>query len=96
MATRTTNNQHRVAAPRLTADDLLALIVKERAKDVDTVPPGFLRVDEWAKKWGLERNRTTDLLAYAVKQGLAERQTFRIMCGRKRCPVAHFKQLKKG
>jgi hypothetical protein len=96
MATRTTKHLDRVASPGLNPADLLALIVKERSKDVDAVPPGFLTTDQWAEKWGIERTRSADLLAYAVKQGLAERQSFRIMCGKKRCPVAHFKQLKKG
>lgn len=96
MATRTTKHINGVAAPGLNPADLLALIVKERAKEVDVAPPGFLTTDQWAEKWGIERTRSADLLAYALKQGLVERQTFRIMCGKKRCPVAHFKQLKKG
>ena len=95
MATRTTKHINGVAAPSLNAADLLALIVKERKKDVDAVPPGFLTVEQWSKAWNLERTRTKQLLHYAVEQGLADRQTFRIMCGIKRCPVAHFKQLKK-
>lgn len=96
MATRTTKHINGVAAPSLTPADLLALIVRERMKDVDTVPPGFLTVEQWSKEWNLERTRTKQLLAYAVEKGHAERQTFRILCGIKRCPVAHFKQLKKG
>lgn len=95
MATRTTKHLNGVASPGLTPADLLALIVKERSKDVDAVPPGFLSTDQWAEKWGIERTRAADLLAYALKQGLVERQSFRIMCGKKRCPVAHFRQLKK-
>jgi len=85
-----------MASPGLNPADLLALMVRERSKEADAVPPGFLTTDQWSDVWGIERTRSADLLAYAVKQGLAERQTFRIMCGKKRCTVAHFKQLKKG
>jgi len=95
MATRTTKHLNRVASPGLTSDGLLALILKERSKDVDEVPPGYFTTDQWAKKWGIERTRATDLLAYAVSKGHAERKTFRVMCGIKRCPVAHFRQTKK-
>lgn len=84
-----------MAAPSLKASDLLALIIKERSKEVDIVPPGFMRIEAWAEKWGVERTRANDLLAYAVKAGMAERQTFRVMCGRKRCPVAHYRQVAK-
>lgn len=96
MATRTTKHLDRVASSGLTPDGLLALILKERSKEVDAVPPGFLSVDGWAKKWNIQRTRAAELLAYAVTKGVVERQTYRILCGIKRCPVAHFRELKKG
>lgn len=92
MATRTTNNQHRVAAPSLKASDLLNLIIAERNKEVDIVPDGFLRAEAWAKAWSIERSRAQQLLAYAVERGVMECQSFRILCGIKRCPVKHYRQ----
>jgi hypothetical protein len=78
----------------LTAADLLGLILKERSKEVDVVPPGFLRIEGWAKEWGIERTRAQQLLVYAVEKGVMECQTFRVICGVKRCPVKHFRQKK--
>lgn len=92
MATRTTKHLNGVASPGLKADDLLNLILKERSKDVDAVPPGFLRAEAWAKKWGMERTRTMQLLTYAVEKGHVEKRVFRVMCGIKRCPVTHYRE----
>ena len=92
MATRTTKHIDRVATPGLNPVDLLALIVRERSKDVDTVEPGFHRVEHWSKLWDMERTRTIQMLVYAVQKGLAECKTYKIMCGSKRCPVKHYRQ----
>ena len=81
-----------MAAPGLKPADLLALIIKERSKDVDAVEPGFERVEAWSERWGMERTRTIQMLNYAVERGIAECKVFRVMCGSKRCPVKHYRQ----
>ena len=95
MATRTTKHLNGVASPGLTATHLLNLILKERSKDVDAVPEGFMRVEAWAKAWGIERTRAQQLVTYAVEKGVMECQSFRIICGIKRCPVKHYRPAKK-
>ena len=92
MATRTTKHQQRVAASNLSTDSLLNLILRERAREVDVVPPGFYRVEHYCEEMGMHRSRVSELLHYAEAKGLVERKVFKVQCGAKRYPAAHYRR----
>ena len=78
MATRTTNNQHRVASPGLKTDELLALIMSARSKAAEIIPPGFKNCDEWAVEWHMSSRRASELLNEGTRLGVIERKQFRV------------------
>lgn len=79
--------------PRIARSPLLAAL-RRLQQPIDTVPPGWHTVVEWAAAWGLARAQTNRLLREGEQAGLLERRTFRIDSGSRVYPVPHYREKK--
>lgn len=57
----------------------------------DKVPPGWLTAKEISERVGKALSTIGGQLNRAVKEGSAERKTFRVMCGSVVRPVPHYR-----
>lgn len=58
---------------------LLAKLQAAVSGEAETVPAGWLRREEWARKLGRASSQTDRLLAAGVASGILERREFRIV-----------------
>lgn len=58
---------------------------------LDTVPPGWLTVQQLADKLGVPRRTIGERISNAVREGRAERQMFRISTGAVTRPIPHYR-----
>lgn len=82
-----------MATPNISGNELLKRLKDAIALPLDVVPPGFLRADEWAKKWKLSLTHAQKLLASGYKRGFLERKLLRVNLGGKRSySTFHYKE----
>jgi hypothetical protein len=57
----------------------------------DKVPPGWLTVRQWAKRWKLTENHAGTLLSSGVRTKKVLCRSFRIISGSRLYPVPHYR-----
>ena len=79
-----------MAVADMTDRELLNKIKQHITGQPDKVPPGFKRVGEWQKSWGVSSSQAGRLISVAVKNGMMKEEKFRIRTTHAVKPVIHY------
>lgn len=81
----------------MTPKEILAYLDDRIGNKPETVPAGWHTIFQLAKAWNISDQHTGKRVNLAVREGLMEKRTFRVMtCGGMVRPVAHFRLVGKG
>jgi len=71
-------------------DPMLAAIISEIHKTVETPAKGFLTKNEWGEKWRLNRSQAGRYIEKAVKSGMMLMHSYRILLRGRPTKMKHY------
>lgn len=71
-------------------DAVLKAVLAEIHKGAETVPPGFLTIAQWGKRWNRTKTQTTRYIELALKGGILIEKRFRIVTKNRLMKVSHY------
>jgi transposase len=78
----------------MSANEWANAIARSMAKNVDEIPEGFYTTRQISKMTGRGLSSTKEIVERLVREGTAERKTFRVQTTSKQCPIPHYKIIK--
>lgn len=77
-------------AYRRKADPVLSAVIAEINKSAVKPDPGFMKRDDWAKRWKMTTSQAAIYIARALKSGILVRRRFRVITKGRLRALDHF------
>ena len=72
-------------------DPVLAEILASIHKTADTIPPGFMTINQWAARWKLVHGQARIYVIQAMQAGIMERKRFRTITKGRLVLIDHYR-----
>jgi len=77
-------------AYRRNTDPILSAVIAEINKSAVKPDPGFLRREDWAKRWDLTESQSRIYLCQAIKSGILITRRFRVITNGRLRTMDHY------
>lgn len=79
---------------RASRDPILRAVIAEINKSAVKPDPGFMRLEDWGKKWDLVDSQAAVYIKIAIKKGIMECRKFRVVTNGRLMMMKHYGEVK--